>query len=66
MCLFSHSAIQKFHSWGGKRSAWPSARSGGNTQSNARLPKMNVDLDKDLSQSKIVIRSTPFRAWGGK
>lgn len=47
----------KFHAWGGKRS-------GGNVQSSGRMPA-NVDLDKDLSQSKIVIR-TPFRPWGGR
>lgn len=47
----------KFHSWGGKRS-------GGNGQNNARIPT-NIDLSKDLGQSKIVIR-TPFRPWGGK
>lgn len=47
----------KFHSWGGKRS-------GGNSQSNVRMPT-NVDLSKDLGQSKIVIR-TPFRPWGGR
>lgn len=47
----------KFHSWGGKRS-------GGNGQSNVRMPT-NVDLSKDLGPSKIVIR-TPFRPWGGR
>lgn len=47
----------KFHSWGGKRS-------GGNSQTNVRMPT-NVDLSKDLGQSKIVIR-TPFRPWGGR
>lgn len=47
----------KFHSWGGKRS-------GGNSQTNVRMPT-NVDLGKDLGQSKIVIR-TPFRPWGGR
>lgn len=57
----------KFHAWGGKRSVWPmDKRSGGNVQSNSRTPTMNVDLDKDLSQSKIVIRSQGFRPWGGK
>lgn len=57
----------KFHSWGGKRSAWSMdglKRNGGNVPSNVRLPT-NADLDKDLSQSKIVIR-TPFRPWGGR
>lgn len=47
----------KFHSWAGKRS-------GGNSQTNVRMPT-NVDLSKDLGQSKIVIR-TPFRPWGGR
>lgn len=48
----------KFHSWGGKRS---SQRSG---QTNVRMPT-NVDLSKDLGQTKIVIRA-PFRPWGGR
>lgn len=47
----------KFHSWGGKRS-------GGTANNNAKIPT-NLDLSKDLGQSKIVIR-TPFRPWGGK
>ncbi|XP_031635759.1 leucokinins-like [Contarinia nasturtii] len=47
----------KFHSWGGKRN-------GGNSQSNSRMPT-NVDLSKDVGQSKIVIRA-PFRPWGGR
>lgn len=47
----------KFHSWGGKRS-------GSNSQVNSRSPA-NIDLSKDIGQSKIVIR-TPFRPWGGK
>lgn len=55
----------KFHSWGGKRSVWPmDKRSGGNAQSNVRMPT-NTDLSKDMGQSKIVIR-TPFRPWGGR
>lgn len=55
----------KFHSWGGKRSVWSiNKRSGGNVQSNVRIPT-NSDLGKDLGQSKIVIR-TPFRPWGGR
>lgn len=55
----------KFHSWGGKRSVWSmDKRSGGTVQSNVRMPS-NVDLGKDLGQSKIVIR-TPFRPWGGR
>lgn len=50
----------KFHSWGGKRSG-----GGGNVATNgARMPT-NSELNKDLKQSKIVIR-TPFRPWGGK
>lgn len=54
----------KFHSWGGKRSDWSDKRSGSNVQTNVRMPA-NVDLSKDLGQSKIVIR-TPFRPWGGR
>lgn len=55
----------KFHSWGGKRSAWSlDKKSGTNVQSNVRMPATG-DLSKDLSQSKIVIR-TPFRPWGGR
>lgn len=55
----------KFHSWGGKRNAWSEKRSGGNSQTNVRMPT-NVDLSKDMGgQSKIVIR-TPFRPWGGR
>lgn len=48
---------QKFHSWGGKRS-------GGNSQ-RSPAPSSDDDLDKDMKQSKITIR-TPFRPWGGK
>lgn len=48
----------KFHSWGGKRSG------GNGGQNSPRIPT-NIDLSKDLGQSKIVIR-TPFRPWGGK
>lgn len=54
----------KFHSWGGKRSDWAQKRSGGNNQNNVRIPT-NLDLSKDLGQSKIVIR-TPFWPWGGR
>lgn len=50
----------KFHSWGGKRSG-----GGGNVAANgARIPN-NAELNKDVKQSKMVIR-TPFRPWGGK
>lgn len=41
----------KFHSWGGKRNGQLT-----NGQSNSRMPT-NVDLSKDVGQSKIVIRA---------
>lgn len=51
----------KFHSWGGKRSGGGT----GNIGSNSARMSTNAELNKDVKQSKIVIR-TPFRPWGGK
>lgn len=49
----------KFHSWGGKRN-------GGNLNGpRSSSSSAEEDLDKDMKQSKITIR-TPFRPWGGK
>lgn len=48
----------KFHSWGGKRS------DGNGVGNNGRMSSTS-EFNKDMKQSKIVIR-TPFRPWGGK